>query len=152
MIVILRIYTRRRLLRIVGIAILVDILRQEYPLRIQKLRLNENMYFGFFIQNSHRKEAIFCSNCHTNVTTLWRRTHDGQFICNACGLYSRLHNVIFLINQEDRPTSMRKDIIQHRNRKRIPRDQSQNMDSSVSEPMKDPENNLNPQFEDTKDG
>ncbi|KII73513.1 hypothetical protein RF11_05338 [Thelohanellus kitauei] len=47
----------------------------------------------------------------TTQTTLWRRTKDGESICNACGLYYKLHRV-------NRPLTMRKDAILTRNRKK----------------------------------
>lgn len=34
-----------------------------------------------------------CSNCYTNNTKLWRRNEKGQIVCNACGLYFKLHGV-----------------------------------------------------------
>ncbi|KAG5282093.1 hypothetical protein AALO_G00052130 [Alosa alosa] len=51
-----------------------------------------------------------CANCHTSTTTLWRRNASGEPVCNACGLYFKLHNV-------NRPLTMKKDGIQTRNRK-----------------------------------
>lgn len=51
-----------------------------------------------------------CSNCRTTVTTLWRRSPDGSPVCNACGLYQKLHGVA-------RPPTMKKDSIQTRKRK-----------------------------------
>nr|NP_001122335.1 GATAa protein [Ciona intestinalis]BAE06471.1 transcription factor protein [Ciona intestinalis] len=51
-----------------------------------------------------------CSNCSTTVTTLWRRSPDGNPVCNACGLYQKLHGV-------PRPRTMKKDSIQTRKRK-----------------------------------
>ena len=29
----------------------------------------------------------------TTTTTLWRRNNEGEPVCNACGLYYKLHNV-----------------------------------------------------------
>ncbi|KFM58581.1 Transcription factor GATA-6, partial [Stegodyphus mimosarum] len=51
-----------------------------------------------------------CCNCSTLVTTLWRRNLNGEFVCNACGLYEKLH-------KKSRPLSMKKDAIQRRKRK-----------------------------------
>lgn len=34
-----------------------------------------------------------CANCGTNVTTMWRRNAEGDPVCNACGLYFKLHKV-----------------------------------------------------------
>ena len=51
-----------------------------------------------------------CSNCKTQTTSLWRRNIQGQIVCNACGLYVKLH-------KKDRPMDMRKDIVRTRNRK-----------------------------------
>ncbi|KAI7877545.1 glucocorticoid receptor-like (DNA-binding domain) [Lichtheimia hyalospora FSU 10163] len=33
-----------------------------------------------------------CSNCETTSTPLWRRSAEDQLLCNACGLYLKLHN------------------------------------------------------------
>ncbi|CAB4410560.1 unnamed protein product [Rhizophagus irregularis] len=45
-----------------------------------------------------------CSNCGTMTTPLWRRDEEGQTLCNACGLYFKLHH-------ERRPLSMKTDVI-----------------------------------------
>ncbi|KAF6775696.1 hypothetical protein AHF37_05048 [Paragonimus kellicotti] len=57
-----------------------------------------------------RRTGTICSNCRTVTTTLWRRNTNGEPVCNACGLYFKLHNI-------QRPISMKKDGIQTRNRK-----------------------------------
>ncbi|XP_050783279.1 erythroid transcription factor isoform X1 [Gopherus flavomarginatus] len=57
-----------------------------------------------------KRAGTQCSNCQTTTTTLWRRNSSGEPVCNACGLYYKLHNV-------NRPLTMRKDGIQTRNRK-----------------------------------
>ncbi|KAG1253827.1 hypothetical protein G6F68_011149 [Rhizopus microsporus] len=36
---------------------------------------------------------IKCYNCETTTTPLWRRDETGNTICNACGLYYKLHQV-----------------------------------------------------------
>lgn len=61
-------------------------------------------------QSAQKRTGIECVNCKTNNTTLWRRNSLGQPVCNACGLYHKLHNI-------SRPISMKKDGIQTRNRK-----------------------------------
>ncbi|KAI8068749.1 hypothetical protein BC940DRAFT_237528, partial [Gongronella butleri] len=50
-----------------------------------------------------------CANCHTVTTPLWRRDASGQTICNACGLYYKLHNV-------HRPATMKRTVIKRRRR------------------------------------
>ncbi|XP_054158864.1 transcription factor GATA-4-like [Oppia nitens] len=57
-----------------------------------------------------RRLGLCCSNCGTTTTTLWRRNNEGEPVCNACGLYYKLHNV-------NRPLAMRKEGIQTRKRK-----------------------------------
>ena len=49
--------------------------------------------FHSFQQSTARREGTSCSNCKTTQTTLWRRNHNGEPVCNACGLYYKLHNV-----------------------------------------------------------
>jgi GATA-binding protein, other eukaryote len=50
-----------------------------------------------------------CSNCGTTTTPLWRRNPEGQPLCNACGLFLKLHGVV-------RPLSLKTDVIKKRNR------------------------------------
>ena len=52
-----------------------------------------------------------CSNCSTGNTSLWRRNLSGSPVCNACGLYFKLHG-------QQRPLNMRKDTVQGRKRKK----------------------------------
>ncbi|XP_072267430.1 transcription factor GATA-6 isoform X2 [Pyxicephalus adspersus] len=59
---------------------------------------------------SSRRIGLACANCHTTTTTLWRRNTEGEPVCNACGLYMKLHGV-------PRPLAMKKDGIQTRKRK-----------------------------------
>lgn len=42
---------------------------------------------------SHDTE-IKCNNCHTRTTPLWRKNHAGEMLCNACGLFYKLHGVL----------------------------------------------------------
>ncbi|XP_044206502.1 erythroid transcription factor isoform X1 [Thunnus albacares] len=57
-----------------------------------------------------QRKGTQCVNCLTATTTLWRRNSAGEPVCNACGLYYKLHQV-------NRPLTMKKDGIQTRNRK-----------------------------------
>ncbi|KAJ7257511.1 hypothetical protein B0H12DRAFT_1218416 [Mycena haematopus] len=62
---------------------------------------------------SVRAEAVDvmaqCYNCHTTATPLWRKDDEGKTVCNACGLYYKLHG-------SARPISMKSDIIRKRSR------------------------------------
>ncbi|KAI8089002.1 uncharacterized protein BX664DRAFT_385575 [Halteromyces radiatus] len=50
-----------------------------------------------------------CHNCRTRTTPLWRRNPQGQPLCNACGLFLKLHGIV-------RPLSLKSDVIKKRNR------------------------------------
>jgi hypothetical protein len=52
---------------------------------------------------------IECINCQQTNTPLWRKNENGDPLCNACGLYAKLHN-------KSRPVEMRKPTIQRRRR------------------------------------
>ncbi|PWA30240.1 hypothetical protein CCH79_00020782 [Gambusia affinis] len=45
------------------------------------------------LQTTSRRAGLCCTNCHTSTTTLWRRNAEGEPVCNACGLYMKLHGV-----------------------------------------------------------
>lgn len=47
----------------------------------------------FILQNTQRRQGTECANCATTTTTLWRRNGTGEPVCNACGLYYKLHGV-----------------------------------------------------------
>ncbi|PGH13992.1 hypothetical protein AJ80_06132 [Polytolypa hystricis UAMH7299] len=60
-------------------------------------------------QNEQSGTPTTCTNCFTQTTPLWRRNPEGQPLCNACGLFLKLHGVV-------RPLSLKTDVIKKRNR------------------------------------
>ncbi|CEP14876.1 hypothetical protein [Parasitella parasitica] len=60
-------------------------------------------------KSSHVAAKTQCSNCQTTTTPLWRRDPEGHPLCNACGLFLKLHGAV-------RPLSLKTDIIKKRNR------------------------------------
>lgn len=59
--------------------------------------------------NNHGNSPV-CKNCLTSTTPLWRRDENGAVLCNACGLFLKLHG-------RPRPISLKTDVIKSRNRK-----------------------------------
>ncbi|CDR99038.1 hypothetical protein [Sporisorium scitamineum] len=55
------------------------------------------------------EDMMSCFNCGTYTTPLWRKDDAGHTVCNACGLYLKLH-------KEHRPVTMRADVIKKRSR------------------------------------
>ncbi|KAI7877831.1 glucocorticoid receptor-like (DNA-binding domain) [Lichtheimia hyalospora FSU 10163] len=60
-------------------------------------------------QHQVNRQALICANCRTTTTPLWRRDESGNTICNACGLYYKLHGM-------HRPVSMKRSVIKRRKR------------------------------------
>ncbi|XP_073984137.1 GATA-binding factor 5-B-like isoform X2 [Rhodnius prolixus] len=82
--------------------------------------------------NATRRLGLCCTNCGTGTTTLWRRNNEGDPVCNACGLYFKLHGI-------NRPLAMRKDGIQTRKRK--PKKSSQDSTPSSTQSSVPSDNN-----------
>lgn len=61
-------------------------------------------------QTTAANPDVSCSNCGTTKTPLWRRDERGYILCNACGLFFKLHG-------KPRPISLKTDVIRSRNRK-----------------------------------
>ncbi|KAF8973304.1 hypothetical protein BDZ97DRAFT_1912855 [Flammula alnicola] len=65
---------------------------------------------GSAVKNEDGEQTpTLCTNCQTTNTPLWRRDPEGQPLCNACGLFYKLHGVV-------RPLSLKTDVIKKRNR------------------------------------
>jgi GATA-binding protein, other eukaryote len=58
--------------------------------------------------NDRETQQPTCQNC-TSTTPLWRRDEIGSVLCNACGLFLKLHG-------RPRPISLKTDVIKSRNR------------------------------------
>ncbi|CAH0382169.1 unnamed protein product [Bemisia tabaci] len=58
------------------------------------------------LQSAARRAGTSCANCKTTTTTLWRRNQNGEPVCNACGLYYKLHNATQLRNPCGAPRAL----------------------------------------------
>ncbi|VEU21463.1 DEKNAAC102397 [Brettanomyces naardenensis] len=88
-----------------------------------------------------------CSNCGTTKTPLWRKDSQGNTLCNACGLFQKLHGTM-------RPLSLKTDVIKKRNSKRQSNARrnsssqpSQGLFAPASAPQQRPSNFRQPQFQ-----
>lgn len=61
---------------------------------------------------NHNGSSPWCQNCQTSNTPLWRRNEYGQILCNACGLFLKLHG-------RPRPISLKTNVIKSRNRSKV---------------------------------
>lgn len=61
-----------------------------------------------------------CTNCGTVKTPLWRKDAEGNTLCNACGLFLKLHG-------STRPLSLKTDVIRKRSSRRTLQQASRSM-------------------------
>ncbi|KAJ7145566.1 hypothetical protein C8R44DRAFT_271 [Mycena epipterygia] len=67
-----------------------------------------------------------CSNCHTTATSVWRRDHAYNTLCNACGLFLKAHGCA-------RPVSLNSDLVHRVHPSEIP--SASHASSGSSAPM-----------------
>lgn len=58
-------------------------------------------------KDDNKDKPTECKNCHTVKTPLWRKDPAGNTLCNACGLFLKLHGTM-------RPLSLKTDVIKRR--------------------------------------
>lgn len=67
---------------------------------------NTTIYRNMASVSNHDRDSLqpTCQNCTTSTTPLWRRDEIGSVLCNACGLFLKLHG-------RSRPLSLKSDVI-----------------------------------------
>jgi GATA-binding protein len=82
-----------------------------YRLRLQSQKLKPQAMAASLTSADHNPPFTqpVCQNCQTSTTPLWRRDEAGSVLCNACGLFLKLHG-------RPRPISLKTDVIKSRNR------------------------------------
>lgn len=73
---------------------------------------------------STQQQQQQCNNCGTTTTPLWRRSPEGYPLCNACGLFYKLHGVI-------RPLSLKSNVIRKRKRKKKEKDPQERQSMTI---------------------
>lgn len=55
-------------------------------------------------------QSMGCSNCKTQTTPVWRQDDDGNILCNACGLFWKLHGKIRPVLSFNQPVTVTANI------------------------------------------
>lgn len=82
---------------------------QDSNLSISYRTLHRIASMATMSNNDRDMAQPICQNCTTSTTPLWRRDEIGSVLCNACGLFLKLHG-------RSRPISLKTDVIKSRNR------------------------------------
>lgn len=82
---------------------------QDSNLSISYRTLHRIATMATMSNNDRDMAQPICQNCTTSTTPLWRRDEIGSVLCNACGLFLKLHG-------RPRPISLKTDVIKSRNR------------------------------------
>lgn len=85
-----------------------------------------------------------CKNCLTSTTPLWRRDENGAVLCNACGLFLKLHGTA-------RPISLKTNVIKSRNRKNNSQNNSNSNNSNSIDGNNGYQNSVNKSKKDFRD-
>ncbi|KAM9934830.1 hypothetical protein OXX80_005587 [Metschnikowia pulcherrima] len=71
-------------------------IKNDYKISPQQPRHNSSGALSHYVSDkvSPPMRSLACSNCHTKTTPLWRKTAQGETLCNACGLFYKLHGTL----------------------------------------------------------
>ncbi|CUM45344.1 unnamed protein product [Debaryomyces fabryi] len=61
--------------------------------------------------STRNTKFLQCTNCNTKTTPLWRKSNNGDLLCNACGLFYKLHGVLRPLSQSNHKPSVLNDTI-----------------------------------------
>ncbi|CUM47768.1 unnamed protein product [Debaryomyces tyrocola] len=62
-------------------------------------------------KSTKNTKFLQCTNCSTKTTPLWRKSNNGDLLCNACGLFYKLHGVLRPLSQSSHKPSVLNDTL-----------------------------------------
>lgn len=62
-------------------------------------------------KSAKNTKFLQCTNCNTKTTPLWRKSNNGDLLCNACGLFYKLHGVLRPLSQPNQKPSVLNDTL-----------------------------------------
>lgn len=80
------------------INLLESTLKNDYKMSPSSSNLQASPSVASLTDASASKRTLQCSNCKTKTTPLWRKTNHGDVLCNACGLFYKLHGILRPVN------------------------------------------------------